>query len=118
MQSLDFSGSEEDLFAFIELVDIDPSMIYKEESVIINGKNVKVKKSVMDKETYAQMKSAYQKLITEVKLKSGNGLLMFFAQHERYIAYLKKQYTNEITEELNRLRMKGVTTLNYKEYLK
>ena len=118
MEILDFSGSEEDLFLFIELAGMEPSEIYKEESKTVNGRVVLVKKSVMGKEEYAQLKAAYIDTVKSVKAATGDGFNFFFAQHSRYVNYLKKQYTTEMQTELNKLRIPGVTTHNFKEFLK
>lgn len=118
LEQLDFSGSVEDIFRFAELAGMPPSMIYKTDSAIVNGKKTAVKRNILDKEDYAELKSTYKQMIAEANTASGGGLLLFFAQSRRAIAYLKKQYTKEILEELDKLRVKGVTTQNYQDFLK
>lgn len=118
LESLEFDGSDEDLFQFLEMAGMDPTAIYKEENSIVNGKNIIVKKSVMSKEVYTQMKAVYDDTYKQIKKAVGNELMLFFAQTTRMVSYMKKLYTEDVLNQLDMLRIKGLTEQNYQQYLK
>ena len=118
MESLDFSGSEEDLFRFMEVAGMEPSQIYKEESKLVNGKSVMVKKCILSKDNYSLMKTQYDEVYKQLRTSAGSDLMIFFGQPPRSIAFMKTLYTKEVLVELDKLRIKGLTNANYQQYLK
>lgn len=118
MEVLDFSGSDEDVFRFLEAAGMDPSMIYKVESKVVNGKTVQVKKCIMDKENFDAMKSEYLSITEQLKEMLGSEKMLFYTQTMKNIGYLKGLMTPEIEGAIESLRIKGVTTQNYEGYLK
>ena len=118
MEVIDFSGSDDDLFRFLEIGGMKPNEIYKEEATVVNGKSIMMKKSILSKENYTTLKAEYKKAIDQIKKQVGGDLMLYFAQPKLQIAYLKRQFTPELKAELEKLRIEEVTIVNYKAYLK
>ncbi|OFX47877.1 MAG: hypothetical protein A2046_02880 [Bacteroidetes bacterium GWA2_30_7] len=117
METLDFSGSYEDVFRFIEMAGIESESIFETETKIVNGKKVETKKLLIDVEDFEELKKQYTVMVKEYKLLIAKEKFPF-TQFDKHIDYLKSQTTSLIKNELKKLKIEGVTTLNYKEFIK
>jgi hypothetical protein len=126
--SLDLTGSDEDLIRYFELEEMQDDEVYTKTTKTINGKNVTAI-TIVDAEEFQEYKYEYQLMVVELQLAkkevndfknqmNSYGILVFMALPSLEFPYLKKQFTNEMNEELKKLRMEGVTESNYKDFLK
>lgn len=101
---LDFSGSEDDFFQFCLLSGLPAEAIYKEESVVVGGKSVLRKRSVMEAEVAQEMRAAYRELVQEVKTAMPDPKMLFYGNAAAQITYLERLFTPDLQEEIERFR--------------
>jgi hypothetical protein len=124
LEKVNSSGSDEDFIAFLKEAGLEEDDIYRETTKVVNGKSIKVKEIILEKDEIAMMRAEYDKIVKEFKKAFGNNsqeetsLMNFHVNLEKQSTFLKKLLTPELEEELNKLKIKGVNTKNYKEFLK
>lgn len=116
MDVMDFSGSDEDIFRFLEAAGMPAEQIYEEKTTTVNGKTVTVKKTILDDEVFESLKAQYMDVVKQ--LNAQNDMTVFFAQTSRQIVYMSKLMTPQMKEEINKLMLPGVTAKNYAGYMK
>jgi len=126
--TLDLSGSDEDMIKYFELEEAQDDEVYTITTKMVNGEKVPAI-NIVDAEEFEEYKYEYQQMVLELKAAkteiddfnkqmNSYGILVFMALPSLEFPYLKKQFTNEMNEELKKLRIEGVTETNYKDYLK
>jgi hypothetical protein len=122
---LKFDGSWEDLQQFYAIIAVDEPELFTKQQKTIQGKTQTVL-VLIDKEDEKDLREEYNDLAKEMKeykssvsqLGFSDNMEIFFSQPTKQIEYLKKQFTSEVNEELNKLRIQGVTSSNYATFLK
>lgn len=117
MDVMDFSGSDDDVYRFLEAAGIPKEQLYTETISVVNGKKVVTRKRLMDKDDFEQLKLQYTDVVNQIRESTGSDLFLFYAQPLRQIRFLKKQMTPEMEDIIDQLKIKGLTTANYRNYL-
>ncbi|MES2587899.1 MAG: hypothetical protein V4622_02895 [Bacteroidota bacterium] len=116
--NLDFSGSDDDLIRFLEMAGMEAEDIYEIKTSKVNGKTVSTKKIILDEEDLKDIKAEYSELAKQMNKQQDSQELMYFGNFDLQIEFLKKQITPKLQDELNKLKIVGVTSSNYTDFLK
>lgn len=110
--------SDEGMKEFFKSMGMDLDNFEYDEVVIENGVKTTRKKSGLSEEEMEMFREEYKKMLGEMKQTTGSSIEYFHADPRAQIAYLKKQYTKEIKEELKKFRIEALDINNYKSFFK
>ena len=113
---IQFNGSDDDIYVMLQSAGLKPEQMYTEEIKTVNGKQVKIKKRLLDDDFWKESQALYKEFEKQV-LKDMTAIRLFHGQHTRQIEFLKGLFTKDVAEELNKFRIEGVTAANYRSYL-
>lgn len=122
---LKFDGSFDDLQAYYAVLAQEEPELFTKKQQVVQGKTKTILVPIDEDEADFLLED-YHDLANEMKeykqvseqLAIFNSLEFYFALPSKQIEFLKKQFTTEVNNELNKLRIPGLTSANYSTFLK
>jgi hypothetical protein len=124
MDLLDFSGSDDDFINFLLAAGLEQNEVYEETLKLVNGKTVKAKKIILDKEISTMMRKEYDNVVKTIgkelgtKNKGESDLLLFHSNTNKQLEFLKNLMNPKLENELKKLKIETLTVSNYLNFLK